>query len=128
MKNELQKESLRQLLVAQKVQLIEKIKLERGGLQSRSEVAVAALSSVEQSHAQNMTERDTAFAIQEHTMLELEAVEQALKRIADGEFGQCHVCAGEIPITRLLAFPSAMRCITCQAAIEKTVGPDAAWH
>ena len=110
MKNELQTESLRQLLVAQKVQLLEKIKLERGGLQSRSEVAVEALSSVEQSHAQNMTERDTAFAIQEHTMLELEAVEQALKRIADGEFGQCHVCAREIPITRLLAFPSAMRC------------------
>lgn len=128
MKNELQTESLRQLLVAQKVQLIEKIKLERGDFQSRSEVAVASLSSAEQSHAQNMTERDTAFAIQEHNIIELEAVEQALKRIADGEYGRCTVCGGEIPITRLLAFPSAMRCITCQAALEKTAGPDAAWH
>lgn len=128
MKNELQTESLRQLLVAQKVQLIEKIKLERGGAKSRSEAASAELSSVEQSHAQNMTERDTAFAIQEHDVAELEAVELALKRIALGEYGQCQVCAAEIPITRLLAFPSAMRCIGCQTAVEKTAGSDAAWH
>jgi len=98
MKNEFQKESLRQLLQAQKVQLIEKIKLERGGATSRSEAAVA----------------------------ELEAVEQALKRIALGEYGRCHVCEVEIPITRLLAFPSTKRCIVCQSAREKTAGPDAA--
>ena len=46
MKNELQTESLRQLLVAQKVQLIEKINLERGGAKSRSEAAVAELAAV----------------------------------------------------------------------------------
>jgi DnaK suppressor protein len=128
MKNEFQNESLRQLLQAQKVQLIEKIKLERGGATSRSEAAVAELSSAEQSHAQNMTERDTAFALQEHDVAELEAVEQALKRIALGEYGRCHVCEVEIPITRLLAFPSTKRCIVCQSAREKTAGPNAAWH
>ena len=128
MKNELQTESLRQLLVAQKVQLIEKINLERGGATSRSEAAVAELSTAEQSHAQNITERDTAFAIQEHDLAELEAVELALKRIALEEYGQCQLCAADIPITRLLAFPSAMRCISCQTAVEKTAGADAAWH
>ena len=128
MKNELQTESLRQLLLAQKVQLIEKMKLEKGGTRFRANAAAAQLSSLEQSHAQNITERDTAFALQEHNMDELEAVELALQRIALGEYGHCHVCSAEIPITRLLAFPSAMRCIACQAALEKVAGPDAAFH
>ena len=54
MKNELQKESLKQLLLAQKVQLLDKMGQERGGLNSRAEAA-AALAPSEQSHAQNMT-------------------------------------------------------------------------
>ena len=78
MKNELQIESLRQLLLAQKVQLIEKMKLERGGAGSRADAAVAQLSSLEESHAQNITARDTAFAMQERNVDELEAVELAL--------------------------------------------------
>ena len=89
MKNELQIESLRQLLLAQKVQLIEKMKLERGGAGSRADAAVAQLSSLEESHAQNITARDTAFAMQERNVDELEAVELALKRITLGEYGRC---------------------------------------
>jgi len=128
MKNELQKESLRQLLLAQKVQLLEKIKQERGGLSGRAEAASVQLSSAEQSHAQNMTERDTAFALQEHDVSELDAVESALNRITQGTYGLCQSCELEIPITRLLAFPSAMRCIDCQSKAEKLAGPDAVLH
>lgn len=128
MKNELQTESLRQLLLAQKVQLFEKIKQARGGSVGRAEAASSQLSATEQSHAQNMTERDTAFAIQEHDVSELDAIELALGRIADGTYGLCQACDAEIPITRLLAFPSAMRCIACQADAEKRAGPDAALH
>jgi len=128
MKNKLLSDSLKQLLLAQKVQLIEKMKLERGGAGNRADAAVAQLSSQEQSHAQKITERDTAFAMQEHHLAELEAVELALQRIASGEYGRCQLCDVEIPITRLLAFPSAMRCMPCQTAAEQTGGPDAAFH
>jgi DnaK suppressor protein len=127
MKNDLQKESLKQLLLAQKVRLLDKIAQERGGLKTRSEAA-ADLAPAEQSHAQNITERDTAFALQEHALEELEATELALMRIAQGTYGLCLVCDRVIPITRLLAFPSAMRCIACQAAAESTAGPNAALH
>ena len=98
MKNEFQNESLRQLLQAQKVQLIEKIKLERGGATSRSEAAVAELSSAEQSHAQNITERDNVFAMQEHDVAELEAIEQALARIAHGAYGKCQTVTWTLPL------------------------------
>ena len=128
MKNDLQTESLRQLLLAQKVQLIDKILMERGGANTRADAAMAQLSAAQQSHAQNMTERDIAFALQEHDVLEIEAIEIALQRIATGEYGRCHACAADIPITRLLAFPAAMRCVVCQTAEEKLAGPDAAFH
>ena len=127
MKNELQTESLKQLLLAQKVQLLDKIEQERGGLNSRSEAA-ETLAPAEQSHAQNITERDTAFALQEHDIEELEATELALKRIAQGTYGICLACETAIPVTRLLAFPSASRCIECQEVAEKVAGPSAALH
>ena len=127
MKNDLQKESLKQLLLAQKVQLLEKMKQERSGATSRVEAA-DQLSSAEQSHAQNFTERDTAFAIQEHDMAELDATELALMRITQGTYGLCLACETEIPMTRLLAFPAAKRCIDCQTIAEKTSGPKAALH
>ena len=127
MKNDLQKESLKQLLLAQKVQLLEKMKQERSDATSRVEAA-AQLSSAEQSHAQNFTERDTAFAIQEHDMAELDATELALMRITQGTYGLCLACETEIPMTRLLAFPAAKRCIDCQTIAEKTAGPNAVLH
>jgi DnaK suppressor protein len=127
MKNDLQKESLKQLLLAQKVQLLEKMKQERSGATSRVEAA-AQLSSAEQSHAQNFTERDTAFAIQEHDMAELDATELALMRITQGTYGLCLACETEIPMTRLLAFPAAKRCIDCQTIAEEASGPKAALH
>ena len=126
-KNELQTESLKQLLLAQKVQLIDTIEQGLGGLNSRAEAA-AELAPLEQSHAQNITERDTAFALHEHALEELEATELALMRITQGTYGLCLACETAIPITRLLAFPSAMRCIECQTATEQTAGPDAALH
>ncbi|MFN4897224.1 MAG: TraR/DksA family transcriptional regulator [Burkholderiales bacterium] len=52
----------------------------------------------------------------------------SLMCITQGTYGQCLGCETEIPITRLLAFPSAMRCIECQSVLEKAAGPNAAWH
>ena len=124
MKNDLQKESLRQLLLAQKVQLLEKIKQERGGLSGRAQAASAQLSAAEQSHAQNMTERDTAFAMQEHDVAELEAIEEALGRIAKGTYGICEMSAKTIPVDRLEVRPYARFTVECQEIVDKEYGPN----
>ena len=50
---------------------------------------------------------------------ELRDIEQALWRIREGEYGECQECAAEIGFTRLLACPTATRCIACQAHKEK---------
>jgi DnaK suppressor protein len=49
---------------------------------------------------------------------ELRAVEQALARLHEPEFGVCEDCRIDIPYTRLLAAPFATRCVACQAEFE----------
>lgn len=45
--------------------------------------------------------------------MELKAVEAALKRIADGTYGVCVRCGGEISQERLQAVPHAALCRNC---------------
>ena len=52
--------------------------------------------------------------------LELASIEHALERMRDGDYGQCEVCGGSIPMARLNALPYATICINCQREIERT--------
>jgi DnaK suppressor protein len=51
---------------------------------------------------------------------ELRALEAARTRMADGNYGICANCGGNIGFERLRANPAAVRCIDCQAQHEKT--------
>lgn len=46
-------------------------------------------------------------------------IEEALQRIADGEYGVCEECEEEIPLGRLKVVPFARYCVKCKADIEK---------
>lgn len=50
----------------------------------------------------------------------LEDVAAARTRIADGSYGVCIDCDGDIGFERLRANPVALRCIRCQERYEKT--------
>ncbi len=45
--------------------------------------------------------------------VELQHIEAALKRMADGEYGYCRSCDEEIPKKRLQIDPTASVCIDC---------------
>lgn len=47
-------------------------------------------------------------------------VNDALIRINKGTFGICEGCGQTIDFDRLLAYPTAIRCVDCQEAHEKT--------
>ena len=49
---------------------------------------------------------------------ELTAVRAALGRLADGSYGECTDCGQGVGVPRLLAQPSAARCIACQSKAE----------
>jgi RNA polymerase-binding transcription factor DksA len=51
---------------------------------------------------------------------ELRELEAARRRIADGAYGRCVDCGGDIPLERLRAQPGAARCLVCQSRHEKT--------
>ncbi|MCC6850676.1 MAG: TraR/DksA C4-type zinc finger protein [Rubrivivax sp.] len=43
----------------------------------------------------------------------------ARRRIGDGSYGLCLACGDDIAYERLLAYPTAKRCIECQRAHER---------
>jgi DnaK suppressor protein len=55
---------------------------------------------------------------------ELRGLEAARARLAQGTYGVCAVCGGDIGFERLRANPTAVRCVDCQRLHEKTfAGP-----
>jgi DnaK suppressor protein len=49
-------------------------------------------------------------------------VEEAWRRLTEGEYGRCADCDGPIPMARLRALPFALRCLTCQERYETARG------
>lgn len=47
-------------------------------------------------------------------------IDAALERIGSGDFGSCPDCGADIGFERLMAFPTARRCVTCQSLHERT--------
>jgi RNA polymerase-binding transcription factor DksA len=60
-----------------------------------------------------------------HEATTLRQTDAALRRMAAGTYGTCTRCGAAIPLERLLALPSADRCLACQAAAEQTSAPSA---
>ena len=51
---------------------------------------------------------------------ELMAIEAAREAIKGGSYGTCVMCHGPIDFKRLIALPSAERCLPCQEQHERT--------
>ncbi|MGD9601727.1 MAG: TraR/DksA family transcriptional regulator [Gammaproteobacteria bacterium] len=67
----------------------------------------------------------TEIAAVERDVQELAALERARERLRAGSYGTCADCGTAIPLARLRAQPSALRCLTCQNAAERASGAHA---
>lgn len=63
---------------------------------------------------------DLNLAIIDRHVREIRDIDATRVRIAEGSFGTCIDCSGEIGFERLLAYPTAKRCYVCQRQHEKT--------
>jgi len=63
---------------------------------------------------------DLNLAIIDRHVQELRDIEAAKARIKERRFGTCIDCGGEIGYERLLAYPTAKRCLSCQQQRERT--------
>ena len=102
--------------------LLAQLRAQRGGKVGRAEAAAQARDQQSDDWAQADAERDLTVALEERESAELVAIDEALKRLADGSFGLCVDCGVSIPTARLHANPTAMRCVACQDKLEHASG------
>ena len=62
-------------------------------------------------------------AEQNRDATELADIDAALQRMDSGRYGECIDCGIDIPVARLQAQPSAMRCVACQEKYEASGAP-----
>lgn len=92
--------------------------LERSGNQHYVDLAGSVADPGDASVADMLLDLDAA--ITDRQVNEIREVEAALRRLAELDFGDCIECGGEIGFGRLMAYPTAQRCIRCQELHEKT--------
>lgn len=63
--------------------------------------------------------KNVQLAVSENESKQLVLIDQALRRIEDGEYGSCLNCEKEINSKRLAAIPWARFCLDCQELLEK---------
>lgn len=116
-----QREALRVQLEQRKEQLLQELDavqrttLAVAASAGRAE-AKAADSPRDQANAMAAGMVSEAEAARDHA--ELVAVRAALERLAEGSYGLCTDCGQGVGVPRLLAQPSAARCIACQSKAE----------
>jgi RNA polymerase-binding protein DksA len=69
--------------------------------------------------------RERSLAIENELQRELERINHALERVADGSYGVCEVGGEEIPVERLEARPAATLCIVHQREQDAQANPNA---
>jgi DnaK suppressor protein len=111
-------DAVRQQLLAQRQSLLNQIAELRGGLVGRAQGAEDLRLQPGDSPAQNLSERDLHFALDEHDTAEVVAIDAALERLNEGVWGRCTDCGEDIAPARLQAAPEAARCIGCQTHFE----------
>lgn len=115
-----QTETFKKQLLRQRADLLAQLASLRGGLVSRAEASATHFGEREpDSRAQTETERQLEFALDAREGAELDTVEAALRRIADGSYGVCVDCGVDISLARLHATPETSRCMACQTKLEQ---------
>ncbi|MDO7786200.1 TraR/DksA C4-type zinc finger protein [Desulforamulus aquiferis] len=65
-----------------------------------------------------MFERSKDFALREQAMLTVGAIDDALEKMNNGQYGKCEVCGKDINPDRLDAVPYTTQCVACKSQDE----------
>lgn len=99
----------------------------RDEVQAIDEESQDTPGSVPHSHVEDLGEQGeervrgaVRAAEQERDQRELQDIGTALERMRSGSYGECLDCGTDIPLARLEAQPSALRCLPCQEKFEQS--------
>jgi RNA polymerase-binding protein DksA len=73
------------------------------------------LSADSEDRATDLENHEALEGIEISEIREIQQIGEALKRIAEGTYGVCSKCGGDIDPRRLEALPTATKCISCAA-------------
>lgn len=90
--------------------------------EQRTELAHALLANDPEGVRHHPDDRELALGRADALHAEQVAIGEALLALRDGRYGACADCGESIPVERLLAQPTALRCVRCQALTEQTSG------
>lgn len=101
-------------------------------LRARREAVLASLvpPSETRAHFGRLADDDQAQVLQHESVTlelnnldygKLRLIEEALDRLASGDYGQCLACEQDIPPKRLKAVPWARYCVHCQEEMDGSV-------
>lgn len=96
-------------------------RLHRHGLVTHEDAALPNRREETDDEAAADTAAQMDIAVVARDAEELAILESALKRVAEGEYGNCTECGEPIARARLFANPAATRCAECQQFVERAV-------
>lgn len=64
-------------------------------------------------------DRELVLLLSDREKEKLNAIDEALLRIKEDEYGICEECEEEIPLGRLRVMPFAVLCVNCKSELEK---------
>jgi RNA polymerase-binding protein DksA len=111
-------EKLRHRLLAEKARILGTVHgmrneaLESGDAPSGDNIA---------DHGTDVYEQDMTLSLVEREQSNIQAIDEALAKIADGTFGHCEQCETNIRKERLEALPYARNCLDCQEKHESNL-------
>ncbi|HPS77065.1 MAG TPA: TraR/DksA family transcriptional regulator [Thermoanaerobaculaceae bacterium] len=108
-------EGIRRLLEARRQELVEGVSRAREMGAVEGEAGVPDIAD----RATNAFQREFSFSVSENEGRMLKLIEEAIKRVESGIYGQCTHCGQVIEKPRIHAIPWARYCIACQEAQDR---------
>jgi DnaK suppressor protein len=115
-------EKYEKLLLKKREELLEELKISKSQFSETTKDATGDLSSYSYHMADQGTdamEREKAFLFASKSGRLLYHIDEALRRLRKGDFGNCQNCGKPIQKARLEAVPHARLCIECKEREEE---------
>ncbi len=109
-------DEIKQMLLKMKEETLKEI---NKAMKSGSDLPSGEPSGDIYDQASSERDRELGLLLGDREREKLHTIEEALMKIAEGEYGICEECEEEIPVGRLKVMPFARYCVRCKSDIEK---------
>ena len=106
---------VKEVLLEQRATLLDRVRRLEKDIHHREEPIPADFAE----QATELENKEVMEALDDDARRELRKIDRALKRMADGDYGECMSCGNDISPKRLQVLPWATLCIECASLAEQ---------